>query len=200
MLRPELTQNQAQVLTSVNKVTFPTKQLLPASRALSHALFMLDSRYNHTKKKKKWGKQQRPSPELKKSKIKNRNRAENAKSEFSFRRESKVFLEQSSPSVSAKEGGGFPGKKGVSIPGKVTGFLLLSSAAARSTPETPQRHRIHLKAAGPLLGMSEFQLFPQFPHPPGPRHCPCAGTRPGTARGDFGECSRAIPRRTEPSS
>lgn len=86
------------------------------------------------------------------------------------------------------------GKKGVSIPGKVTGFLLLSSAAARSTPETPQRHRIHLKAAGPLLGMPEFQLFPQFPHPPGPRRCPSAGIQSGTPRGDFRECSRAIPR------
>lgn len=101
---------------------------------------MLDSRYNHTGKKKNGKSTKGPSPEPGNYKIKNKNRAENAKFEFSFGKESEVFLQQSGPSVVAKEGGGFfpgarGGKKGVSIPGKVTGFLLLSSAAARSTPE-----------------------------------------------------------------
>lgn len=106
---------------------------------------------------------------------------------FLFRARKQSFLGTKQPLGVCQRRGRFSrstgGKKGVSTPGKVTGFLLLSSAAARSTPETPQRHRIHLKAAGPLLGTSEFQLFPQFPHPPRPSALPLCREPAGNSRG-----------------
>lgn len=138
-----------------------------------------------TSQKKKWEKQQRPSPELGNSKIKNRNRAENAKFEFSFRRESKVFLEQSSPSVSAKEGEVFQERK-------ESASLEKSQDSCFCPRQLPGAPRKHHSATGSILkqpGLCWACQNSSFSR--NSRIAPALGTAPppGAARGDFGECS-----------